>query len=101
MIAYSPTGDIALQDYPTYELYQNVFGKETLEYAYAPIQENSYCVVPAMIKYGIVGDSEQQVYRRVNLVYRSPHAGSGSIRRVPKMVCIIRKTWAVESTMVD
>lgn len=105
MVAYSPTDlDIALQDYPDYGLYQNVFGKEYYEeYAYAL---NPRELVLRGAGHGqniawIVGDSEQRKFTEGSEKLMRAATSQGlnpSVRVVKDGEHSFEKTWAIEST---
>lgn len=105
MIAYSPTDlDIALQDYPDYGLYQNVFGKEYYaEYAYAL---NPRELVLRGAGYNqqiawIVGDSEQRKFTEGSeklLVAMQAQGLEPSVRVVEGGEHSFDKTWGADST---
>ena len=105
MIAYSPTDlDIALQDYPDYGLYQNVFGKEYYEeYAYA---RNPRELVLRGAGHNqqiawIVGDSEQRKFTEGSeqlFVAMQAQGLEPSVRVVEGGEHSFDKTWAADST---
>ncbi len=105
MIAYSPTDlDIALQDYPNYELYQNVFGKEYYkEYAYA-LNPRELVLRGAGQNQNIawiVGDSEQRKFTEGSTLFLHAAQTQGlnpSVRTVEGGTHSFEKTWAIEST---
>jgi len=105
MIAYSPTDlDIALQDYPDYGLYQNVFGKEYYEeYAYA-LNPRELVLRGAGKKQHmawIVGDSEQRKFTEGSqkLIQAATSQGlNPAVRVVEGGEHSFEKTWAADST---
>ena len=105
MIAYSPTDlDIALQDYPDYGLYQNVFGKNYYEeYAYAMNPRELILRGAGQSQHiaWIVGDSEQRKFTEGSerlQVAASTQGLNPSVRIVEGGEHSFEKTWNLEST---
>ncbi len=105
MVAYSPTDlEIALEDYPTYSLYHNVFGTDFYtEYAYA-LNPRELILRGAGHNQNIawvVGDSEQRKFTEGSerLVRAAESQGlAPSVRVVEGGEHSFEKTWSLEST---